>query len=137
MGIIRGKERFRGLVPVSINSLDNTIELSFNIPHAPLLLDTISVTNPGNYGFSVITTDNRNIIQSVLLKDDVIILHCLEPVNGCKVRYAVNGETRKSGWEKGPRGNLRDSQGDSLKVDILGKTYPLHNWCYQFELQLE
>lgn len=137
LGIIRGTARFRGVVPIEIVPAGNDVQLSFNVPHPPLVLDTIAVKKPAYYGFSVITPDNRNIVQSVFLKDDVIILHCSEPVNGCKVRYAVNGETRKSGWEKGPRGNLRDSQGDSLKVDILGKTYPLHNWCYQFELQFE
>ena len=137
MGIIRGKERFRGLVPIGAVSVGNDVQLSFNVPHSPLVLDTIAVKNPAYYGFSVITTDNRNIIQSVSLDDDVVTLHCSESVSGCKVRYAVNGETLKSGWEKGPRGNLRDSQGDSLKVEILGKSYPLHNWCYQFEQQLD
>lgn len=137
LGIIRGTNRFQGLVPMELQSGDKEVQIFFNIPHSPLVLDTLSVTNPGNYGFSVITPDNRNIIQSVFLKEDVIVLHCSEPVAGCKVRYAVNGEKLKSGWGKGPRGNLRDSQGDSLKVDFLGKIYPLHNWCYQFEQQLE
>lgn len=137
LGIIRGTERFQGLVPTDLHSNNNEVRISFNVPHPPLVFDTLSVTNPGNYGFSVITPDNRNIILSVLLKDDVVTLYCSETVAGCKVRYAVNGEKLKSGWEKGPRGNLRDSQGDSLKVYIMGKTYPLHNWCYQFEQQLE
>jgi hypothetical protein len=137
MGIIRGTARFRGLVPQTCTSNNNEVQISFNVPHPPLVFDTIAVKNPSYYGFSVITPDNRNIIQSVFLKDDTITLYCSESVSGCKVRYAVNGEKLKSGWEKGPRGNLRDSQGDSLKVDVLGKTYPIHNWCYQFEQQLE
>ena len=137
LGIIRGTARFRGLVPIEITPTGNDVQLSFNVPHPPLVLDTIAVKKPAYYGFSVITPDNRNIVQSVFLKDDVITLHCSESVSGCKLRYAVNGEKLKSGWEKGPRGNLRDSQGDSLKVEIVGKTFPLHNWCYQFEQQLE
>lgn len=137
LGIIRGTKRFQGVVPMELQSGDKDVQISFNVPHPPLVLDTLSVTNSGNYGFSVITCDNRNVIQSVFLKDNVITLHCSEPVAGCKVRYAVNGEKLKSGWQKGSRGNLRDSQGDSLNVDVLGKIYPLHNWCYQFEQQLE
>lgn len=137
LGIIRGYERFQGLVPIAFVSNGNDVQISLNVPHPPLIFDTIAVKNPGYYGFSVISPDNRNIIQSVILKDDVVILHCSELVSGCKVRYAVNGETLKSGWEKGPRGNLRDSQGDSLSVEILGKRYPLHNWCYQFEQFVE
>jgi len=137
LGVIRGSKRFGGLVPTVFSCDNQNVRIAFNVPHSSLVLDTIAVRPPAYYGFSVITPDNRNIIQSVFLKEDVVTLHCSEPVSGCKVRYAVNGETLKSGWEKGPRGNLRDSQGDSLKVDILGKTYPLHNWCYQFEQQLE
>lgn len=137
LGVIRDSERFSGLVPTGFSCDNQDVRIAFNVPHSPLVLDTLLVTNPSYFGFSVITSDNRNILQSVFLKDDVITLHCSEPVVSCKVRYAVNGEKLKSGWEKGPRGNLRDSQGDSLKVDILGKTYPLHNWCYQFEQQLE
>jgi hypothetical protein len=137
LGIVRGTDRFRGLVPTRTIPAGTDVQISFNVPQPPLILDTLLISNPSYYGFSVIAPGNRNILQSVFLKDDVITLHCSESVVGCKVRYAVNGETLKSGWKKGPRGNLRDSQGDSLKVDILGKTYPLHNWCYQFELQLE
>ena len=137
LGIIRGYERFQGLVPIAFVPNGNDVQISFNVPHPPLMFDTVAVKNPSNYGFSVISPDNRNIIQSVIIEDDVVILHCSESVSGCKVRYAVNGETLKSGWEKGPRGNLRDSQGDSLSVEILGKSYPLHNWCYQFEQFVE
>lgn len=137
LGVIRGHERFQGLVPMGFVSNGNDVQIFFNVPYSPLVLDTLAVRNPGNYGFSVITPDNRNILQSVSLKDDVIVLHCSELVSGCKARYAVNGESLKSGWKKGPRGNLRDSQGDSLSVAIRGKSYPLHNWCYQFEQMVE
>lgn len=136
LGIIRGTERFRGVVPVDFVSEGNEVRVSFNVPCPPLVLDTLLIKKPDYYGFSVIASDSRNIVESVTLMDDVITLHCSEPTAGCKVRYAVNGETLKSGWEKGPRGCLRDSQGDSLNVSVLGKDYPLHNWCYQFDCQL-
>ena len=40
----------------------------------------------------------------------------------------------KSGNIHGPRGNIRDSQGDKLKTVIKGKEYGLSNWAYQFEM---
>ena len=43
----------------------------------------------------------------------------------------------KSGRLYGPRGNLRDSQGDSIKITIQNETYPIHNWCYQFDMPIE
>ena len=80
--------------------------------------DTIQVNKQSYYGFSVVTPQGNNIVQSVSLEGDMVTVHCSQPVAGCKVRYAVNGEKGKSGRLKGPRGNLRDS---------------LHHWCYQFE----
>ena len=136
LGIIHGSERFRGLVPVDFQAHGQDVQVSFNVPCPPLVLDTVLVKNPAHYGFSVITPDNRNIIEVVSVDNNIVVLHCSEPMAGCKVRYAVNGEKMKSGWEKGPRGCLRDSQGDSLSVTIQGRSYPLHNWCYQFDVQL-
>jgi len=56
---------------------------------------------------------------------------------GCRIRYAINGDKMKSGRLHGPRGNLRDSQGDSITITIQGKTFPIHNWCYQFDMPIE
>jgi hypothetical protein len=110
------------------------IELS--VPKPPLVFDTIRVAKADNYGFSVITPDNRNIIREVNLQNNSVNLLCTEPPKGCKVRYAVNGDYMKSGRLHGPRGNLRDSQGDSLTINIQGEIVPIHNWCYQFDIQI-
>ena len=93
--------------------------------------------NPGHYGFSVITRDNRDIVEQVILQDDRVHLICSESPMGCRVRYAINGEKMKSGRLHGPRGNLRDSQGDSITITIQGEPYPIHNWCYQFDMPIE
>ena len=135
LGIIRGdRQRQQGLVPLTAVSEDTVICLRFSVPCPPLMLDTVLVKNPGHYGFSVITPQNEDILKTVSLSGDSIILTCSRPTSGCKVRYAVNGERLKSGWEKGPRGNLRDSQ--PAVTFIQGTAYPSHHWCYQFDLLL-
>ncbi|MCR5711606.1 MAG: sialate O-acetylesterase [Prevotella sp.] len=121
LGIIRGKGRNKGLIPTSLSTDNQDIIIHFNITNSPLIIDTTQVRKAENYGFSVITKDNRNIATSATLKGDSIIITCSEIPQNCKVRYAVNGDPLKSGNQHGPRGNLRDSSG---------------NWCYLFDQPL-
>ncbi len=121
LGIMRGGKKFQGLIPTRTNTDGNDVIIHLNIPYPPLTIDTTQVTKVPNYGFSVICKDNRNIAIGVQPEGDSIRIRCSEVPDGCKVRYAVNGEYMKSGNLHGPRGNLRDS---------------LHNWCYQFDIEL-
>lgn len=133
LGLLRHKERFRGLVPTQTKIFGNEIHIGFNVPCPPLCFDTISVKKIDHYGFNVINNNNVDIISNVELRQDSVIITCKESPQNCKIRYAINGEFQKSGWRIGPRGNLRDSQGKSNIITINGKNYPQHNWCYQFD----
>lgn len=121
LNIIRSKEKKYGVIPKSLSVTGNDIIIKMSVPQPPLVIDTISVKPIDHYGFSVITKDNKNIINDISIKDSTILIHCTQSPDSCKVRYAVNGEKRKSGYRYGSRGNLRDS-------------HPLRNWCYQFDL---
>ena len=133
LDLLHHKKRFIGVVPVKTEIKDNEIHILFNVPCPPLCFDTVSVRKVSNYGFNVIRKDNVDIISNVNLDGDTIIIKCKESPIDCKIRYAVNGELNKSGWRVGPRGNLRDSQGTNKHIEILGKKYALHNWCFQFD----
>ena len=122
-----------GLMPLNFIVSENQIRIPFHVPCPPLCLDTIAVNKADNYGFNVIRKDNIDIISSISIDQDTVIINCKESPINCKIRYAVNGEYLKGGCKYGPRGNLRDSQGDTNKFEISGKSYPLHNWCYQFD----
>ena len=113
------------------------IIIALNIPKPPLTFDTVKVAKADNYGFSVVTPEGRNILKEAYLLNDTVHILCTEKAKGCKVRYAVNGEYMKSGRLHGPRGNLRDSQGDSLTIIVKGEKYPIHNWCYQFDMPIK
>lgn len=136
LSVIRSLESkpSKGLTPADFYIVDDTVVVSFNVSAPPLVFDTLAVNKAVNYGFSVIDTTNRNILQYVTLKDNTVKLHCISNPLGSKIRYAVNGTLGKNGHEHGPRGNLRDSQGENLTANILNKQYPLHNWCYQFDV---
>ena len=134
LDILKHQKHQRGLLPLKAQCHDKEVIIDFNIPCPPLTFDTIQVTNPGHYGFSVITPDNRDIVENVILQDGRVHLLCGESPKDCRVRYAINGDKMVSGRLHGPRGNLRDSQGDSITITIQGKKYLIHNWCYQFDM---
>lgn len=121
LDILRGRQQSRGLLPMKFEKQDNEVIISFNIPKPNLTIDTIQVKKAKNYGFSVITPDNRDIAQRVTTKNNNVYILCSERPDSCRIRYAINGEKGKSGRLHGPRGNLRDSAG---------------NWCWQFDNQL-
>ena len=127
----------RGLTPEKFSINGDTVTIKFKVSSPPLVFDTAAVFKAAHYGFSIMDTTNTNIIQQVILKNDVVKLCCKKSPAGCKVRYAVNGIQEKNGYKDGPRGNLRDSQGKELTANILKKVYPLHNWCYQFDVLMK
>lgn len=137
LDILHNRRKVRGLLPTKLECRDKEVVIMLNIPHPPLAFDTTLVSKVKNYGFSIINHKNQDITQQVLLQDNKIRILCSEQPVDCRVRYAINGEQGKSGRLHGPRGNLRDSQGDSLTTTIEGKIYPLHNWCWQFDLPLK
>ena len=97
---------------------NETVVVHFNTPATELAIDTIQVRKAAHYGFSVINPQNQDIIDTVSLDGKTVRIRCTQSPAGCKVRYAVNGDRMKSGNLHGPRGNLRDTQG---------------NWAYQFD----
>jgi len=136
LDILRHQKKPRGLLPLSAKSQGQEVVIDFQVPYPPLVLDTIRVAKADHYGFSVITPDHRDIAQTVSLHDNSVHIQCSESTENCRVRYAINGEKTKSGRLHGPRGNLRDSQGDTITLLIMGNTYPIDNWCWQFDMPL-
>ena len=121
LDILRGGKRRIGLLPTSYEVQGNDILIHFNVPRPPLSLDTTNVNKVDNYGFNVIRKDNTDIISSVCIDGNTVVLKCNESPENCKIRYGINGEYLKGGRNRGSRGNLRDSQ------------MPYSNWCFLFE----
>lgn len=131
--ILKG-ELFTGLIPGNVYYSKDTVTVAFIIPSPPLTIDSTVVKKVKNYGFKVVSKENKDIAQKVFLDGDAIKIICSSSPKGCKVRYGFNGEDFKMGPMRGARGNLRDSQGDMYATNIKGISYPLHNWCYQFDI---
>ena len=115
------------------------IHLQFHVPKQPLVIDTKSVSDPGNYGFSI-TDDNNtaSLIDSIQIKNgNTIIITTPSDPRKLRVRYGMTLDKHlKSGPQTGARGCLRDSQGNQYTTKIQDKTYRLDNWCPFFDYQL-
>ncbi len=120
LGILRGKERFCGFIPLQANVEGNDVIIQFNVPNPPMAFDTTLVMKVDNYGFSVVNKENQNIINCInIINNNTIKIACYDSPADCKIRYGINGDYMKSGNKLGPRGNLHDS---------------MKNWCYQFDI---
>lgn len=111
-----------------------TLVIKFNVPMAPLVFDTERVADPGNFGFSVKDSANANIaINRIdIIDGDTVRIVCAGVPS--TVSYAINGKGKKAGRLLGPRGCLRDSQGNSIVFDPAGTNWKLHNWTPIFKL---
>lgn len=109
-------------------------------PVGKLVFDTELVTNPGNYGFSLVDSAGTPLsIASVSIRYDMVSVVAAATIPaGAKLRYAFIGGTtgQLPSRTTGPRGCLRDSQGDQMLFDQDGVNWPLHNWAMPFELPL-
>lgn len=122
LDIVRWGDSNRGLYPVKVKSEGKAAIIEFNNSDGKLAFDTINVNKVKNYGFSVITPDNRDIAQRVGIVNDNIVIECSDNTKGCKVRYGANGEKNKSGRRLGARGNLVRCNAAKLPA-----------WCYMFD----
>ena len=122
LDILRYGYSDRGLYPVNVKSKGNTAIIEFNNSGGKLVFDTINVNKVKNYGFSVITPDNKDIAEKVTIVDDKIVIECNADAKGCRVRYGANGEKNKSGRRLGARGNL-----------LRRNSSMMPEWCYMFD----
>lgn len=137
---------WKPLAPTKCSQVSETkIKIDFDVPFAPLVLDSSRVANPGSFGFQFIADRSNNAeIQSVTVADNSVILAFNKPPLGAKrsigyaySNFAVNpalvpGEygavsPENVGPLNGARGCLRDSD---PYPSLFG--YNHHNYCLQF-----
>ncbi|MCR9273253.1 MULTISPECIES: hypothetical protein [Mameliella] len=83
----------------------------FHVPEPPLVFDTATVTDPGDYGF-VVEDDSGTVAISELriLRDTVVITTSADIGANPRLSYAYYGTAGNGGGPAtGCRGNLRDS----------------------------
>jgi hypothetical protein len=130
--------QWKPLEPASWRLRGDTVTVRFNVPAPPLRWDTRQVAANEDYGFRLTTSDGHVVpIDSVQITspDTVTIKSDRALSSGTHLAYAFSGEGR-AGSRYGPRGNLRDSQGDFIKFDDGKENLRLDDWCVVFDVAL-
>lgn len=131
---------WKPLWPTLILWQGRVIDITFNVPDGALVFDTTLVSAASNMGFDVWSNGVpvTGAIQSVEIvgRDRVRIRLQNDMPLGSTLTYARGrpGDPETAGPASGPRGNLRDTEGDSDNyVDSSGARRYMHNWCVAFE----
>jgi Carbohydrate esterase, sialic acid-specific acetylesterase len=129
------RRHWTGLQPISATRSGSTITVPFSVPVGALVLDTARVAAIAHSGFSVVNSvgDALTINSVAVSEASVTITLASAAPAGARVRYGYNG-TSATGRTAGPRGNLRDQQGDTLVFDPAGTSWPMHNWAPFFDM---
>lgn len=120
--------------PKSWTRAGNVINVQFNVPVAPLVFDTSTVTDPGQGGFSYTddTASGITVTGVAVAADGVSVNVTLSGTGfGTNPRFRIAGTqvSNNSGPVTGARSTLRDS--DSEKGVLSGT--PLYNYACIFE----
>ena len=129
-------EAWEPVRPRQITRAGNVITVRYHVPAPPLVLDTVRVTNPGQFGFEYVDSNGEIAITNVVVSapDTVTLTLASTPTGtGKKLRYAQNQIPRSCVGPGtlnagGARGNVRDSDGT-----VSRHGYDLHNWGIIFD----
>jgi len=125
--------KWQPLQPVSSSWSGSTLTVTMHVPVGNLVLDTTQVSMNTNYGFELFDSGGSPVaISSVSVSGNQVTIVAASNAAGGSLHYAWSG-TDNSGTN-GPRGNLRDQQGDTITFMIQGTPYRMDNWCVIFAL---
>jgi hypothetical protein len=128
----------RWLNPRSAVRRGSVIEVTFDVPSLPLVIDTATVPEVLGNGFRVTANSSTVTINSVVISGNKVLLNLANtPTGPYIVRYALDykGTGMAVANQEVAVGNLRDSSPDTIRVS--GVPRPLHNWAPHFELNVQ
>lgn len=144
-GLVIKKVLFDGiewkpLQPETVTWTENTITINLHVPEGELTIDTDIVSEAPNFGFDIWNIDNTqvlDVISSVTVDGAQISIQLTQNVPfGSRLTYARGRpeDPFVANRTEGPRGNIRDSQGDSHQyLGQDGITQRLDNYLVMFE----
>lgn len=130
--ILEGKT-WEPVRPKAVTRAGAVVTLKMHVPVPPLVIDTVRVSDPGNYGFE--WTDDGPVVPTIVSvavtgPDTVVVTLSGVPNANGRIRYAFTGVAgAKGGPTTGPRGNLRDSDATPSRDG-----YELYNWGVHFDV---
>lgn len=127
--------RWEPVRPAAVSFAGDVVTVRFVVPKPPLVLDTTSVTDPGDDGFEVVDSSGVRLgVASVAVTapDTVSIRLATPGATPARLRYAFTARPNTCpGPALGPRGNLRDSDDTPSNYG-----YRLYNWAVHFDVAI-
>lgn len=121
--------------PLEARRQGRVLRVRFHVPRGRLVWDTERCALAEHYGFNLYAADGVTELPiesvGIVQRDTVRIVTATPAPDGALLRYCSKGTSY--GRLTGIRGNLRDTQGDSIVFDGGGLNLPLHNWCVAFQ----
>ena len=130
--IIANNRYFKGVTPNNYQIDGNKLVLKLNVPCPPIKIKTDWVKEVEDYGFVLLNSTDENIISSVSVFDDEVIIQCSQSPLNAKLFYGFNGTAYRDGRLEGSRGNICDSGDFIYNGEIDGKYYAMSNYLYSF-----
>lgn len=125
--------RPRFIHPISATYVGGVIRWKFNVPQAPLVLDTTNLAPTQDYGLSVYSGGSKVVINSVSIEngDTVVIETSESSLSDVVVKYGIDYLGTGLNIQAGASGNLRDSTPEKVIID--GTSRPLFYLCPHLE----
>ncbi|TDQ26741.1 hypothetical protein EDF75_0792 [Raoultella sp. BIGb0149] len=126
--------RPRYIRPISAVYVGGVVRVKFNVPKAPLVLDTKNLKATQDYGFSVYSGGSKVTINAVSIENDdtVVIETGAASLSSVVVKYGIDYLGAGLNIQMGASGNLRDSEPETQFID--GKDRPLFYLCPHLEI---
>lgn len=126
---------FKPTMPHNISKSGATYRLAYDCEVAPIVLDTTTVDDPGNYGFQIFDSSGAEVtIDSVAVAGtDIVITTSTDPGLGSEVAYAMQGHPGARIPATMARGCVRDS--DPAVSEHNGMA--LWNWGVHFRFAVD
>lgn len=135
--VVDGDVDWRPLMVISARVDGANIDLTYNVPAGDLSFDSTIVAPQTNNGFTLVDAgaDPLTISSISITGPNTIRIVAAETVpSGAKVYYGfTDPENTSYGTDKG---NLRDTQGETIVFDGGGINYPMHNWAVLQQIDL-
>ncbi|HEO9729812.1 TPA: hypothetical protein QIM59_000217 [Klebsiella aerogenes] len=127
------KIRPRFIRPISAVYVGGVVKVKFNVPQAPLVLDTKNLAATQDYGFSVYSGGSKVAINAVSIEngDTVVIETSESSLSSVVVKYGIDYLGAGLNIQMGASGNLRDSTPETQFID--GENRPLFYLCPHLE----
>lgn len=120
------------LKAISATVRNGRVTVKFDVPQAPLVLDTSAMAATTDYGFCVKKSGASLPLSNFVAGSDSISFDAQGVDNTCTVRYGLDYTGAGLTLTGGGSGNLRDSTTDN--ITIAGAEYPLWHAALHFEL---